>query len=427
MLFALVAIMGLGLVDSYFIGFLGTEQLAAIGFILPVSFLVTSVALGLGMAISSLTSKLIGAERMNRAARLITDGFYITVGFAIALTALLSFQLENVFRLVGADLETIPFIVEYMQIWLFGTIFLMLVQVCSSTFRALGDTKTSAIIAISTTLINLILDPILIFGVGPIPRLGMQGAALATFIAVGLSCIFGLYQLAYKERLLLVALPKWRAFKVNFNRLIEIAVPAVLANAIVPITGAVLIRIAAIFGNDAVAGVGVGMRIEAVSLIVVYALSSTIPMFIGQNIGAQKIERVLSALQISFRFILIFQFVIYILLALFATQISSLFSSDPDVRSTIVWYLWIVPITYGLSGIVVIINVSMNVLGKPKIALYINITRLAIFYFPLAYFGSQLFDIKGFLAGITLGNICAFLLAYIMLKKVLNEIRATSL
>lgn len=426
MLFAIVAIMGLGLVDSYFISYLGTDQLAAIGFIMPITFIVTSVALGLGMAISSLTSKLIGAQRMGLAARLITDGFYLTTIVALLVALLFATTLESVFLLIGADSSTLPHIYDYMYIWLFGTVLLMITQVCSSTFRAIGDTKTSAIIAITMTLTNLVLDPLLIFGLGPFPELGMQGAALATIIAVMISTVIGLYQLGVKERLLLPSLPSLETFKYNFKQLLDIAIPAVLANAIVPITAAMLTALAAKFGTDTVAGFGVGNRIEAASLIIVYAMSSTLPMFIGQNLGAEKPDRIITALKLSFKFVVIFQLVTYALLAVLSSTIASLFSNDPAVQETIVWFLLIVPISYGLSGVVMLINVSMNVLGKPKIALYINLIRLAIFYFPLAYLGAQIYEIKGLFAGIALGNALAFCLAFILLKRVLRELKITS-
>jgi putative MATE family efflux protein len=422
MLFALVAIMSLGLVDSYFISFLGTDQLAAIGFIMPITFIVTSVALGLGMAISSLTSRLIGAERMGLAARLITDGFYLTAITALLVTLFLSLTLERVFLLIGADQNTLPYIYQYMHIWLFGTVVLMVTQVCSSTFRALGDTKTSAIIAISMTLINLILDPLLIFGVGPFPELGMQGAALATVIAVMVASIIGLYQLAVKERLLLRSLPTLEGFKGNFKQLVEIAIPAVLANAIVPITAAMLTTLVSRFGTDTVAGFGVGSRIEAVSLMIVYAMSATLPMFIGQNLGAGKPARVVAALSLSFKFIIILQLLIYAALMIFSGSIAALFSAEIVVQETIVLFLVIVPISYGLSGVVILINVSMNVLGKPKIALYINLLRLTVLYFPLAYFGSQVYGIKGLFVGVAIGNCLAFCLAIILLKRALREV-----
>jgi putative MATE family efflux protein len=421
MLFALVAIMSLGLVDSYFISYLGTAQLAAIGFIMPITFIVTSIALGLGMAISSLTSKLIGAQRIGLAARLISDGFYLTIVTALVVTILLSVALEKIFILIGADTNTLPHIYDYMHVWLFGTVLTMITQVCASTFRALGDTKTSAVIAISMTLTNLVLDPLLIFGIGPFPELGMKGAALATFLAVTVSTAIGLFQLGVKERLLLPTLPSLKTFKHNFSQLLGIGVPAVLANAIVPITAAMLTTLVANFGSDAVAGFGVGSRIEAVSLMIVYAMSSTLPMFIGQNLGAEKLDRIVTALKLSFKFVVVFQFVIYLLLAFLAMPIASSFSDDQGVRETIVWFLLIVPISYGLSGVIVLINVSMNVLGKAKIALYINLFRLFALYFPLAYIGSQTFELKGLFIGIAIGNCLAFCLAILILKRVLRQ------
>jgi len=204
MLYALVAIMGLGIVDSYFISFLGTNELAAIGFIAPITQLVTNLGLGLGMAVSSITSKLIGAEKMHQAARVITNGLYLTACLALITIIFIASQLKNIFQLMGADQTTMPAILSYMNIWLIAIPAIMFSMVCSSTFRAIGDTKTSAKIAISMTLSNIILDPILIFGWGPIPALGIAGASIATVIAVLLSVFVAIYHLYFKERLLLL-------------------------------------------------------------------------------------------------------------------------------------------------------------------------------------------------------------------------------
>ncbi len=423
MLFALVAIMGLGLVDSYFISFLGTTELAAIGFAMPITFLVTSIALGFGMAISSLTSKLIGAERMGLAARLITDGFYLTFATSIIVSVVLVLSIAPLFSALGADEETLPSIMDYMQTWSIGIVFMMITQVCSSTFRALGDTKTSAIIAIVMTLSNVILDPILIFGIGPIPAYGMQGAAIATVIAVLISMFIGLYYIAIKESLLVAAFPTLAEFQENAKQLLEIAVPAILANVIVPLTGVLLTIVVAKFGTDAVAGFGVGVRIEAVSLMVVYAMSSTIPMFIGQNLGAQKTDRIIQVLSLSFKFVLGFQLAVYAVLVLLSGTIAALFSDQQSVQNTIKGFLFIVPISYGLSGIVVLINVSMNVLGKPKMALYINLIKLVGLCFPLALVGAYLFELKGLFASMALANAITFLIAIWLLKRVMTELK----
>ena len=414
--------MGLGLVDSYFISFLGTVELAAIGFVMPITFLVTSIALGFGMAISSLTSKLIGAERTDLAARLITDGFYLTFISSIVVSVLIILNLSPLFIALGADTETMPAIMDYMNTWSIGIVFMMITQVCSSTFRALGDTTTSAWIAMSMTIINLILDPVLIFGVGPIPALGMHGAAIATVISVLVSTVIGLYHIAIKEKLLLIKLPSSHEFKKSTTQLLEIAIPAILANVIVPLTAVVLTIIVAKFGINAVAGFGVGIRIEALSLIVVYAMSSTIPMFIGQNLGAKKNDRIIKALKISFRFVLIFQLIVYLVLALCSGIISEKFSNQALVQQTIEYFLLIIPVSYGLSGVVILINVSMNVLGKPKLALYINLIKLFALCLPLALIGAYLYGLKGLFVSIALANMLAFIVAAWLLRTSLVEL-----
>lgn len=423
MLYALVAIMGLGLVDSYFISYLGTQPLAAIGFIIPVTSLISSLGLGLGMAISSLNSKLIGADKMASAARLITDGFYVTGLVAAVAITVLVWQLENIFKAIGADQATLIYIFEYMSVWLLAAPLTMFTMVSASTFRSLGDTATSARIALTMTLSNVILDPLLIFGIGPFPEMGMTGAATATVIAVFISCLMGFYELGIKEKFLLRVLPYWADFKTNLSQLLEIAIPAVLANAIVPITAAVLTTLVAKFGTDAVAGYGVGTRLEAVSLMLVYALSSTLPMFIGQNLGAEKKDRVYQAIKLAFRFVLMLQLGIYLILIVFANSIANLFSNEQTVIDTITLFLWIVPLSYGLSGVVVLTNVAMNVLGKPRLALYINILRLILFYLPLAYLGAQWFGLKGLFIGIAMGNCCAYLMAQRWLNKTLAEMQ----
>lgn len=422
MLYALVAIMGLGLVDSYFISFLGTEQLAAIGFIAPIVSIITSFGLGLGMAISSLTSKLIGSGNLSSAARLITDGFYLTGVIALLSTLVLVWKMEDIFALLGARASTLKYIHEYMSIWIIAAPFSVYSMVCASTFRALGDTVTSARIAISMTLTNAILDPLLIFGIGPFPELGMQGAALATVIAVMLSICIGFYQLGVKEKFLLWAIPHWQDFKHNLDQLLHIAIPALLANAIIPATAAVLTTLVAKFGTDAVAGYGVGARVEQVSLMIVFALSSTLPMFIGQNLGAKNLERVHQSITLAFRFVIALQLFVFVLLFFAAQSIASLFSVEESVQNTIVTFLWIVPLSYGLSGVVVLINVAVNVLGKPRLALYINGSKLLVFYLPLTYFGAQWFELKGLFVGIAIGNCLSYVLALILLNKTLIEL-----
>ena len=179
--------------------------------------------------------------------------------------------------------------------------------------------------------------------------------------------------------------------------------------------------IVASYGAVAVAAFGVGGRIEAVSLIVVYALSATLPMFIGQNLGAGKKERISEAIRLSFTFVFILQLGIYLLLLVASPLISKSFSDEIEVQNIINSFLLLVPISYGLSAMIILVNVAMNVLGRPRLALYINLARLFLIYTPLALLGRYLYDLNGIFIGISIGNLIGFILAFTLLRKALGE------
>ena len=153
----------------------------------------------------------------------------------------------------------------------------------------------------------------------------------------------------------------------------------------------------------------------------VYALSATLPMFIGQNLGANRKLRIASAIKTSFLFVVLFQLLIFLILIVFAVPISLAFSDEIAVQNSIQSFLYIIPVSYGLSAMIILINVAMNVLGKPKLALYINLARLALIYTPLALLGGHLFDLKGIFIGISIGNLIAFGLAFYLFALVLKQ------
>lgn len=421
LLIALVAIMGLGLVDSYFISYLGTSELAAIGFIAPVTQVSVSIALGIGMGISALVSRLIGGDKLIESKGLITDGLILAfiVGLIVAVINALFF--ESLFTQLGATTTVLPYIKQYFYIWLLGLPLLIISQVGASIFRAIGDIKSSAIIALSMTLTNIILDPLLIFGIGPFPRMEMQGAALATVISVILAAGIGFYKLGLKEHLIRYSLPTLNQFMANLRSIGNIAIPATISNVIVPVSAALLTMIVATQGVKAVAGYGVGIRIEAFSYIMIYALSGVLPMFIGQNMGANKPERAYQAIKLSFQYTLLFQFIVYIMLCVVAAPLASQFSELEDVQQVIRLFIYIVPLAYSFGGIVILVNVSMNVLQHPRQALMINLVRLFCLYLPLALLGLQLDGLRGIFIAIAASNLLACLLAIVLLRRVLQQ------
>lgn len=190
------------LVDTFFVSLLGTAELTAISFTFPVTFTIMSLAIGLGIGASAVVAKYIGREDLVRAKESSTVINYVALAFAAALIAGCWFFMEPLFTVMGADATLIALIHDYMSIWFPGSVLLVGLMTANSILRAHGDSKTPSIIMAGSGLINALLDPLLIFGWGPVPAMGIKGAAIATLAAwtVGYGYLF--YHLAIKHQLI---------------------------------------------------------------------------------------------------------------------------------------------------------------------------------------------------------------------------------
>ena len=184
-----------------------------------------------------------------------------------------------------------------------------------------------------------------------------------------------------------------------------------------PLAAAIMTAIVATYGESAVAAFGVGSRLESIACLIVLALSMTLPPFISQNFGAGQLHRVETAYKVAIKFILAWQIVIYILLAVCAHWIASVFTKETEVADLIKLFIWILPLGYGLQGIVILTNSSFNALHKPMIALGLSVIRLFVCYLPLAYLGSLLYGLPGLFAGALLGNVLMAMISYRLFSK----------
>ena len=196
------------------------------------------------------------------------------------------------------------------------------------------------------------------------------------------------------------------------RKMLQIGIPAAGANMMTPLAAGIMTAIAASFGDTTVAAFGVGARLEPIACLLVLAMSSSLPPLISQNFGAQRLDRVEEAYRLSIRFILGWQLLVYVILFLTSGGIASIFSDDPNVIQAIQLFIWLMPIGYGLQGIIILTNSSLNAIHKPISALYLSIARFFIFYVPLAYLGSVYFGLYGFFAGAVCGNFLMAVISY---------------
>ena len=422
MMLGIVSLMLFNLADLYFVSRLGTDALAALGFTFPICFTVISLAIGLGVGTSATLARLLGRGESDEASSLASDNLLIIAFLIVVISSFFWLSIEPVFNAMGAPKKLMPLINSYMEIWLVGSVFLVMNMVCNACMRATGDTKTPALIMAGSSLLNFILDPILIFGAGPIEGLGIRGAAVASVIAWSLTTIVAISILFFRKRLLVVQPLDMNRMKHHFGGVMKIGLPAALSNMMTPVAQAVLTYFVARHGPEAVAAFGVGNRIESLALLVCLALSMTLPPFISQNFGAGQIERVKAAYKLVTAFSLAWQALVFFVLLLVADEVAGLFSEINTVQTLIILWIFVVPIGFAFQAVTFLTASSFNALHQPMRAMKISIARLFVFTLPFAWVGSQLYGLKGMFVALVISNVCVCWFAWRSMVRYLKTI-----
>jgi len=417
MIYGMVLLMTFNLIDTFFVSLLGTQPLAAISFTFPVTFTVISLMIGLGIGASAVIAKFLGRDDHESAKDSATSAIYMAAIIVICLSCVGYLFTDELFTLLGAKASLLPLIHQYMDIWYIGSVCLIGPMIGNAVLRASGDTKTPSIVMGSAGLINAVLDPIFIFGFGPIPAMGLQGAAIATLISWLFGLVFVLTILTKQKKLIHTHIIPIKQLITSCRGILKIGLPAAGANMLTPIAAAIMTAIAASYGESVVAGFGVGSRVESIASLVLLAMSMTLPPFISQNFGAGYMHRVEKAYKASIKFVLLWQVLIYLVLIIAAPWIAAAFAKEQEVADVIVLFIWILPLGYGLQGVVILTNSSFNALHKPLVALALSIVRLFVCYVPLAYLGSYLYGLHGFFIGALLGNMIMAAISYRLFTK----------
>ncbi len=413
----LVAIFSFEAVDLFFISRLGDKPLAAIGFTLPVIWLLYGIGIGFEAGAASCVSRAVGGGRHELAKRLTTDTAVLAAAVALLLCFIGLATIGPVFRLLGATPDLLPQIDRYMSVWYWVEPMDAALWTCLASIRARGNAGLESRIIIAAALLNLALDPLFIFGLFGFPRLEIQGAAVATLISNTVMLTFTVVYLHRRLHVFAGIIAPLRAVLDSWKHMLAIGLPAMVTNAIVPLSSAIVVALIATFGIEAVAGYGIAMRIEPMALIPFYALSAVSSPFFGQNIGAQRFDRLNEARAVITRFCLGFGLLLALGVSLLARPLTGLFTHTPAIGSVACLYLWLVSWSWGAYGLVMSVNAAFNGSGRPLPGVVLSSLRVIVVFLPLALVGRWLFGLHGLFAAGALVNAGVGLLAFAWLGR----------
>lgn len=421
MIVGAAASMSVPLADSYFLGRLGTAPLAAISFTFPVVLSLMSLSIGLGAGTTSVVSRAIG-DGDDSKVRLIGTNALILCFLLISIVAVVGYLTATpLFDLLGAKDEIAIMVLDYMLIWYIGLPLLAVMMVGSNLLRSNGDARTASVIMIMVAILNVGIDPLLIFGYGPIPAMGVQGAALASLAARILAVIAMFWAIVVRDRLLAFRFAGFHDLLRSWWQIGSIAIPAAIGNAVNPVGITIVTGFLAGYGDAVVAGFGVATRIESFVAIPMLALSAAIGPVAGQNFGARKYQRVTTAHLQSYGFCVIWSILAAIALWFSASSLATLFTDSQRVANIITQYLYIVPISLAGYGITVVAAGGLNAVGRPFLGLAVYLIRTALLYVPIAWFMAKLYTPSMVFAGISVTNVvsamCIAVLSVLLLKR----------
>nr|WP_277619575.1 MATE family efflux transporter [Shewanella mangrovi] len=416
MVFGVLSIMSFQLVDSAFIGQLGVIPLALQGFTMPLQMVIIGVQVGFGIAATVLIAKLLGAQQplvAKQMAGLVVSLGCAVIGIVCLLLYLCRFPLLSA---LGATDAVHPLVSSYwawwgLSAWL-GALQYFLYSVC----RANGNTMLPGIMMVVTSVLNIALDPLFIF----VLDWGINGAAIATCVSFLCGILIVAYRLQHSHWLSL------RRSELQIGRALKqvghIFFPAVMSQLMPSLSAILATKLLASFGAAAVAAWGLGSRVEFFAIVVVLALTMSLPPMISHALGAGKLERIAQLVRVALLFVLGWQLFIGILSWLAADGLAHLMSAEEQVSHILRQHLLLVPFSLGALGCCMILVSVSNALGKSYVALLISLVRLFVLFLPCIWLGAQLGGIQGIFVGAFAGNLLAGTFAYLTYRKTMASL-----
>ena len=373
------------IVDIWFVSKLGSNAVATVGLTESLITIVYAVSLGLATATTSLVSRRIGEKNPARASRTAFQAIMTGIFVSMLIAVPGSIYAGNLLDLMGASPEIAHGMSDYTRIMLGGNSVIMLLFIINAIFRSAGDAAVAMRVLWIGNIINIILDPLLIFGIGPFPEMGIAGAAIATTTGRGIAVIYQFWLLFFGKKRIQLSLEH---IGIDFRiiaRLIKISLGSIGQNLIATSSWIALVRIISIFGSQIVAGYTIAIRIISFSLLPSWGIANAASTLVGQNLGARKPDRAERSVMITGWVNMILLGFIGLIYVVVPSPFIRMFIDDPAVLSSGVECLRLVSAGFIAYGFGMVMTNSFNGAGDTTTPLIINIFAYWVVEIPLAW------------------------------------------
>lgn len=403
------------IVDSIIVGrYLGDKALAAVGASFPIIFMIIALIIGVGIGVSVVISQYFGAKQYDKVKRASDTAYIFLLVAGIVMTAVGLISSKWIFNLLQLPQELVEPAVTYLNIYMVGMIVMFGFNGTASILRGIGDSKTPLYFLVVSIIANIGLDILFIVGF----KWGIAGAAWATVISQTGAFIAAIIYLNRKDHILRINLQNISFDWEIFRQSIRIGLPAGVHQTLVALGGMAIMGIVNTFGTPVIAAFSAAGRVDSLAVMPIMNFSAALSGFVGQNIGAGKVERIANGLKAAMLMSAIVCVIITIVIIIWGRSIMTIFTTSPDVIEYGYQYLLIVSLFYVVFAIMFNINGLLRGAGASIIPMYITLLSLWIIRVPLAYILSKTFGMgeKGIWWSIPIGWIFGTIAAIIYYK-----------
>jgi putative MATE family efflux protein len=374
----------LEVVDLYFVGRLGADAIAGVAMSATLLFVLATFIIGLVTATTAFISRHYGAQDYDPVGRIVEHALYIGFVFSLILAVIGHFYSRDLLLLLGANDTVATIGASYLSLLFVGVFTMIELWIVVSAFQSCGNSMTPMLVMVGVNILNIILNPLFIFGFGPVPAYGVAGSALATILSRGIGLVVCLYLLIrYAPHF---ALPKqWKIDYDLIRRILAVAIPNSIQSGLRSGTFLVMMTIVASYGTAAISGYGIAERLELIALMPGFAIATATAVIVGQNLGAKKPERAEEGVRLSLIFYGSIMLAISLCYYFFAEQLLWFF--DPSGTSEFIGasYFHAVAPFYIVMGVSIILSFALNGAGDTKKPMYATLISMVLIQIPLAY------------------------------------------
>jgi len=412
---ATVSVSLYNIVDTFWVARLGHEAIAALTIVFPYQILVIAVTVGTGIGIGALVSRRFGEGNIEATNHAAGQVFFLSVFWGLIFMMAAVFFSKSILTTFGATPDIMEYGTQYLVITAYGIPQIFFALVVSNLIRGSGDAIKPMIILLAASILNIILDPFMILGIGPFPEMGIRGAALATVIAQSLGAVISLYYLMAHKTTYRIRVSHLIPNSSILRDIYRVGTPSTILQLTESLCFVLFNNVVSAFGSIAIAAVGIIIRIADLAFMPIIGVSNGLLPIVGFNFGARNFKRLWRAVKLSSVSLMWMLGVVTIFIEILAPQIIGIFSDDPELLEVTIPAMRIMLSTMFLIGPTIMFITTFQGLSKGTEALILSLVRQFIFFIPLLYFFRHILGLHGVWLSLPVSDALSFIVAFLFL------------